>query len=73
VDTSSGNVFVADTGNNLIQKFDCSLNFFVTQFGSFGSRNGQFDGSSGAAVDSSANVFVSDLVNDRVQKFALDP
>jgi DNA-binding beta-propeller fold protein YncE len=38
----SGNVYVTDTGNSRIQKFDAS-GTFLTTWGSLGSGNGQFD------------------------------
>ncbi len=65
---SSGNVYVADEGNNRIEKFS-STGTYITQWGGTGSGNGQFDGPVGVAVDSSGNVYVSDLVNDRIEVF----
>ena len=38
---SSGDVYVADSGNNRIQKFDSDGNY-ITSWGSLGSGNGQF-------------------------------
>jgi DNA-binding beta-propeller fold protein YncE len=64
---SSNNVYVADSDNNRIQKFDSSGNF-LTQWGSPGSGNGQFSYPTGIAIDSSNNVYVSDGYS-RVQKF----
>ena len=68
---SSGNVYVADTDNHRIQKFDSSGGF-ITKWGSYGSGDGQFDYPSGVAVDSSGNVYVADGWNYHVQKFTLD-
>jgi hypothetical protein len=65
---SLGNIYVADTGNNRIQKFDSSGNFLV-KWGSNGTGNGKFDTPRGVAVDSSGNVYVADTGNDRIQKF----
>ena len=64
----SGNVFVADTGNNRIQKFDHDGNFLL-QWGSAGSGNGQFSSPNGLAVDGTGYVYVVDNGNNRVQKF----
>ncbi|MEZ4519617.1 MAG: hypothetical protein R3C44_23235 [Chloroflexota bacterium] len=70
----SGNVYVADTNNNRIQKFD-SAGTFITKWGAnggdgtSGSGDGQFKGPYGVAVDGSGNVYVADLINNRIQKF----
>lgn len=56
---SSRNVYVTDSGNNRVQKFD-SNGSFITKWGSVGTGNGQFDRPQGVAVDSSGNVYVSD-------------
>ncbi len=65
---ASGNVYVSDTGNNRVQKFDSS-GVFVFRWGSLGPGNGQFNGPSGIAVDQTGNVYVADSGNNRVQKF----
>ena len=56
---SSGNVYVADNGNNRIQKFN-SNGKFITKWGSYGTADGQFSSPIGVAVDSSGNVYVAD-------------
>lgn len=65
---SYGNVYVADTGNNRIQKFDAS-GTYLGQWGSSGGGNGQFARPVGLAIDSSGNVYVADADNFRVQMF----
>jgi tripartite motif-containing protein 71 len=65
---SSGNVYVADTNNHRIQKFDSSGNHLMN-WGSPGSLDGQFIQPKGVAVDNSGNIFVADTGNNRVQKF----
>ena len=65
---SLGNVYVADTVNNIIQKFK-SDGTFITQWGGGGSGNGQFNAPWDVAVDSSNNVYVVDTTNERIQKF----
>src|SRR5437667_171515 len=64
----SGNVYVADTYNNRIQKFDRN-GTFLTTWGSAGAGNGQFDFPYGVATDGSGNVYVADTGNNRIQKF----
>lgn len=72
---SSGNVYVADSYNNRIQKFQ-NDGTYIRQWGKFGVAGGlgdvQFNSPRGIAVDSSTNVFVADTLNDRIQKFQND-
>ena len=65
---SQGYIYVADTGNNRIQKFN-SDGTFQAKWGSFGTENGQFNAPSGIAADSQGYIFVADTDNDRIQKF----
>jgi DNA-binding beta-propeller fold protein YncE len=64
----AGNVYVADSGNNRIQKFSGSGEFQAA-WGSGGGGNGQFDSPSGLAVDTGGRVYVADSGNDGVQAF----
>jgi DNA-binding beta-propeller fold protein YncE len=65
---SHGDVYVTDTGNHRVQKFDREGNF-ITQWGGFGSAEGQFNFPYGIAVDARGSVFVVDSANNRVQQF----
>ena len=65
---SSGNIYVADSLNNRIQKFD-DQGAFILKWGSAGSGIGQFDSPQGIAIDSSDCVYVVDRSNNRIQKF----
>lgn len=56
---SSGNIFVADTGNGRVQKFD-SEGDYLAQFAC---------ATQSVALDSSGNIFVADTGSGRVQKF----
>ena len=65
----SGNVYVMDSNNARIQKFD-EGGAFLTTWGSLGSGDGQFMNLVGVATDGSGNVYVADTGNHRIQKFA---
>ena len=67
VAVDDGYVYVADTGNYRIQKFDSS-GTFVTAWGSYGLRKGQFSYPSGVAVYD-GYVYVADSYNCNIQKF----
>jgi sugar lactone lactonase YvrE len=72
-----GDVYVADGGNDRVQKFT-STGGFITKWGSGGAGNGQFaeEGPRGVATDAAGNVYVADHgspltpVNFRIQKFS---
>jgi hypothetical protein len=66
---STGNVYVADTGNDRVQKFTSDGNFLM-QFGAHGAGNGQFNGAKDVAVDSLGFVYVADEFNNRIQRFS---
>ncbi|HZQ46792.1 MAG TPA: protein kinase, partial [Verrucomicrobiae bacterium] len=72
---SAGNVYVADTGNNMIRKI--TSNGMVTTLaglaGSPGSADGtgsiaRFSSPQGLAVDSAGNVYVADTDNSTIRK-----
>src|SRR4051794_4822666 len=65
---SEGNIWVSDTGNNRIQKFN-SKGEYLTKFGKEGTGNGEFKSPKGLAIDPSGNIWVVDSGNNRVQKF----
>jgi subtilisin len=68
---SSGNVYVVDSSNHRVQKFDSNGNF-ITKWGTVsGSGIGQFNNPQGIAVGS-GSVFVVDTGNNRIQKFNSD-
>jgi DNA-binding beta-propeller fold protein YncE len=70
-DTMGGFIFVVDSGNHRIQKFDTNGTFIAT-IGTLGSNNGEFNAPHGIAIDKYFNVYVTDRNNARVQKFSLD-
>jgi DNA-binding beta-propeller fold protein YncE len=64
----SGNLYVADTNNHRIQKFDSNGNFLL-KWGTQGTGDGQFYTPESIAVDGSGNVYVTETSNHRIQKF----
>jgi RHS repeat-associated protein len=65
---AEGNVWVADTENNRIEKFNAKGEY-VSWFGAPGSGNGQLASPRGVAIDSEGNIWVADTANNRIQKF----
>jgi DNA-binding beta-propeller fold protein YncE len=68
----SGNIYVPDTYNHRIQKFDGNGKF-LTKWGNEGAGDGQFHEPAQIVLDSQNNLYVSDLsvkdVTGRIQKF----
>ena len=73
VDSNSGHLYVADSGNNRVQKFTADGEF-ITKWGSKGTGNGQFEGLHDVTIDPSGKfVYTLELGNNhRVQKFTAD-
>ena len=69
----SGNIYVGDSGNYRVKKFD-SEGRFIIQWGSAGQGNGQFNMVSSVKVDGSGIVYVFDTdfgkwQDNRIQRF----
>jgi hypothetical protein len=64
----AGNVYVADTGNFRVVKFD-PRGRFLRQFGSLGRSPGQFARPKGIAVDREDRLYVVDAAFENVQIF----
>jgi DNA-binding beta-propeller fold protein YncE len=65
----AGHVYVADTGEDRIQKFSPSGRF-LDKWGSTGSGPGKFDAPVDVAVGPAGQVYVADFSNLRIQRFA---
>ena len=71
VDTT-GNIFVADTGNERIEKFS-PTGTFLSIIGTKGSGHGQLADPNGIAIDRSSNIYVAEIDSKhRVQKLGPD-
>jgi tripartite motif-containing protein 71 len=69
---TSGNIIIADRSNNRVQIFD-KQGKFLRKFGSYGTRQGQFDRPAGVAYDSQLHrIIVTDKDNHRIQVFQPD-
>jgi sugar lactone lactonase YvrE len=66
---SLGKLFIVDTFNNRIQKYETNGSL-ITQWGNPGIGNGEFNSPHDLAIDSQDNIYVSDTFNHRVQVFA---
>ena len=65
-----GNLYVADTGNDRIQKFDAEGRY-LSEVGTFGWDPGQFSQPTGVAVGQGGlEVYVADGRNNRIQIFS---
>jgi serine/threonine protein kinase/sugar lactone lactonase YvrE len=76
---SSGNLYVADTGNNVIRKItpDGTVTTLAGQAGSHGSNNGmggeaRFWAPFGVAVDADGMIYVADSANNLIRKITPD-
>jgi DNA-binding beta-propeller fold protein YncE len=68
----AGNIFVADTGNDRIEKFSSSGTFLST-IGTKGTGRGRLGEPNGICIDRSDNIYVTEVAsNHRVQKLAAD-
>lgn len=69
VEPISGDVYVADTNNNRVQRFT-SGGTFISTWGVLGTADGQFNAPRGLIV-TNGSVYVVDTNNNRVQYFTL--
>ncbi len=69
--SAEGAVYVVDTRNHRIGKFDGNGNLQTT-WGSYGMAESQFRYPYGVALDSKGRIYVTDSGNERVQRFGAD-
>lgn len=66
---ASGNIWVADAGNNRVEEFS-SGGTFIQAFGKVGTNAGLFKEPMGIAIDGKGNVWVADTMNNRIEEFS---
>src|SRR6059036_3019153 len=67
----TGDIYVTDTYNNSIERFDKNFTF-ITKWGSKGTADGQFKLPHAIGFDSKGNVYVDELERPGVQVFDKD-
>ena len=67
----SGYLYIADAGNQRVQKFNPSGNY-ITEIGGFGWEAEQFDSPVSIWAGNGLDVFVADYNNHRIQRFDKD-
>ena len=67
-----GNIYVADTDNHSIQKFDKDGTFIGRWGGEAGSAEGSYYYPRGLTTNSDGQVYVADTGNNRVQRLDVD-
>jgi DNA-binding beta-propeller fold protein YncE len=77
IDRENRFVYVADSGNDVVDVFDADNYKLLRQIGKPSKKHDQTDPGTfslpeGVAVDSDGNVFVTDTFNDRVESFDAD-
>ena len=68
LDPTALDVYVADTNNHRIQKYNWN-GVLLEQWGTQGGANGQFNGPGGLVVDQQGRLWVADTGNARIQIF----
>jgi len=68
-DVGTGVLFVADTGNSRVARFDWPTGAALTHIGSLGSGPYQFNAPRGVTLAGTNHLWVADTGNDRVQKY----
>lgn len=68
----NGTLYVSDISANGTIKLYSAAGQILSEIGSVGIGNGQFQHPQGIAFDTSGDIYVADLGNHRVQKFTTD-
>ena len=67
----AGNIYIADTNNGRVQKFDANGKFLLV-FGEKGKNAGQLSEPNGVAVDRTGRIYVTDANRHRLLRYSPD-
>jgi len=68
IDLNNDWIWVADSGNDKVKKFDTDGNFILQIWG-YDLSSGRIDNPNDVSVDKDGNVYMSDEYNHRIQKY----
>ncbi len=70
VNDTTGDIYIADSGNNRISHWRISKNGiigFIDTYGKEGKGDGEFSGPSDVSLDPLGNIYITDQMNNRIQ------
>src|SRR5262249_41549554 len=66
--STTGDLYVSDTANFRVEEFS-PAGKFLTEFGVYGTGNGQFHSPTGLSINAAGELYIADEYNDRIQEW----